>query len=540
MPCTLLQTDELGEKSHAYLASMQKIAMAMGACTLLAANVQAQLQASISGFRFGGPGNERIVDAVSDEQGNSYILGTFSETFVLGTDTLDWINGNTFLAKLGPDEEWLWAHELPVNHALALAIHPEGGLVVFSGAITKLNADATEVEWIAEPDVYPFAFLPPAEVVVDDQGNIYCSVMVNSSNLIWDGITTPFTGDIGTFVGKLGADHQLLWAHQFGAFGSGGCWSYETIGNSLLLDGDDGVWLSGTFGGTQSLFDGTTLYSGDGTCTLTPFVAHLSPAGAIDWLVSDDPGSGGGEQTQSCLDPNGDLFLWGGTTGDSFSFGGQTTGPGLFSATIDPAGGLVSLQSAFSDPGFSSDDMLMGPDGAVLVVGQRNPEFNATAPVLWILQNDSLYDILQEEDTLDRRMSIINRTSPHTFRVFGHFGNDLFLPADTLHSIGTLDAAVLEVEFDVAQRATEAMDMNDGLHCAPVPFTSHTVLSADRPFPPGSQLRMLDAMGRTVYQRPLNSGNSVSIPRNTLPAGAYVLTISSAGAASGSIRVLVE
>ncbi len=524
-------------------------------CALVAAHLaQAQLQATITGFSFGGTGTERIVDAVSDELGNSYILGTFMETMVLGNTTLDWSAGSTFLAKLGPDDQWGWAHPLPVLDPLALALHPEGGFIILSGAmlpwesystISKWNADATTMEWTAGPDVYPFAFFPPAEVVVDDAGNIYCSIQVNSSNLVWDGITTAFTGDIGTFIGKLGLDHQLQWAYQFGVIGATNCWSNETVGNSLLLDGDDGVWLSGHFSGDESLFADTVLYAGDGSCTLSPFVCHLSPEGVIDWLLGNDPGSSGGESTHSCLTPNGDLFYWCGTVGaegtSSFSLGGLTTDEGMFSAVINASGACLSLQHEGGHPGFSIDDLLLGPADLVLLVGQGYAfQDYTTAPMLWIRQSDSLYNVLQQEDTLDRRMTKINRTSPSTFRIFGHFGNDLFLPTDTLHSIGDLDAAVLEVELDPDMGAPETSRERNSLHCAPVPFETFTVLSSDEPFAHGTQLRMHDALGRLVHERTLNGGRSINIQRNALPAGVYVITVGLPAEPGRALKVVVE
>lgn len=79
-----------------------------------------------------------------------------------------------------------------------------------------------------------------------------------------------------------------------------------------------------------------------------------------------------------------------------------------------------------------------------------------------------------------------------------------------------------------------------GLYCAPVPFTTSTMLHSHKPFEPGSSLEIRDALGRSMRKFRIIGTGAITLNRDNLAAGVYTITVTGSGSALRTIKVLVE
>jgi uncharacterized repeat protein (TIGR01451 family) len=105
-------------------------------------------------------------------------------------------------------------------------------------------------------------------IAVDGSGNVY---VVGTSDASWGLPITPFAESDDAFVAKLNSDGELQWLTFLGGSGA-------DSGNSIALDGDGNVYVSGTAGGTWGL--PINPHTGQ---WYDPFIAKLDSNGALQW-----------------------------------------------------------------------------------------------------------------------------------------------------------------------------------------------------------------------------------------------------------------
>ncbi len=237
----------------------------------------------------------------TDAGGNSYVLGQFGgATSVATFGTLTLSNGGTFLAKLDPAGNYLWAQRL-------------GGTATIEGS----------------------------GLAVDVAGNI--TVAGSFSGTMTLGTTTLTASTVSTsigafFVGKLSAAGSWLWATSYGSsLGS------NTLPSVAATPSGD-VLLAGTFSSTYAsgpfafTLGSTTLVTAGG---YDAYVARLNGAtGAWSWALRAG-GSGNDEGLGICADAAGNALVSG-------SFGGTAT---FGTSTLVSAGGSDVLVGKLNPAG---------------------------------------------------------------------------------------------------------------------------------------------------------------------------------------------
>lgn len=226
--------------------------------------------------RFGANSFDRGYAIAADAAGNSYITGYFRNTVAFGSTTLSATGGaDTYVAKLGPDGEVLWA--------------------VKAGSSEGLDQGNA--------------------IAVDAAGNCYVAGQF-SSTATFGSFTLTATGNVDAFMAKLNSEGVFVWVRAIG--GNAGDISYgiaaDAAGNSYVVGGFSGTAVFGT----------TTLVSS----TTEVFIAKLDPAGNFLW--AQKAGGGQADEARSiALDAAGNCYVTGqvgslGPAGGTATFGGIT------------------------------------------------------------------------------------------------------------------------------------------------------------------------------------------------------------------------
>ncbi|MFH1335204.1 MAG: hypothetical protein ABII96_01690 [Candidatus Zixiibacteriota bacterium] len=179
--------------------------------------------------RVGGTGDDFSMDMAVDNQGNSYIVGSFRGTNIdfdpgLNTTYLSSAGGvDIFIAKYDSSGNYLWARGI-------------GGT----------NDDVG------------------ARIKIDGSGNVYFGGWFSSANVDFDpGPDTAILSSAGAtdiFFAKYDASGNYLWAKDIGSSLGDGC-------HDLALDGSNNVFITGYFYGTDTDFDPRTRNSPSKFCS---------------------------------------------------------------------------------------------------------------------------------------------------------------------------------------------------------------------------------------------------------------------------------
>ncbi|GAB5417034.1 MAG: lipoprotein [Crocinitomicaceae bacterium] len=164
--------------------------------------------------------HDDVQDILVDDQGNSYVSGTFVDT------TQFWAT-HIYLVKLDSDGTVLWEHTLGSGGGGQMTFAADGGLLVtgFFNDTTDFDPDSTN-----EFELYP-------------------------SN-----------GDM--FILKLNPNGMFEWVKQLGAYGGfAGAWSYP----SIEIDDAGMIYLGGGFSDTFDINPGTAIDQYIATPQVNPF-----------------------------------------------------------------------------------------------------------------------------------------------------------------------------------------------------------------------------------------------------------------------------
>jgi hypothetical protein len=268
----------------------------------------------------------------TDSAGNLIALGQFSDTLVLGNNTL---TSNSFfnmvLAKFNPAGEVIWAKSWGSSlddNGFDLWISPSGNIVVsadYQGIITLGSQTLTRkglsdaLVFQTDPDGNPIWAQSIGSrktdngfvVTGDANGDVYAAgtfmdtVQVGAVSLISKG-----AWDIYVF--RFGPDGSPLWGNSLGSKNNDRC-------NGIDLGPDGRVYLHGWF--QDTLTAGSFSFTAKGMFDC--FVTQMEPGGEISGAFSygstnQDVGS------DMFVNEQGNLVLAGNFFGSNLSFGSQT------------------------------------------------------------------------------------------------------------------------------------------------------------------------------------------------------------------------
>ncbi|MDB6035541.1 MAG: hypothetical protein JWM16_5879, partial [Verrucomicrobiales bacterium] len=255
----------------------------------------------------GGYSSDFGYGVAADDQGNSYITGSFYSTLNLGSTNISSPNGGyteTFVAKVSPAGVVVWARVMNCQY------HDSG-----------------------------------KGITVDSSGNVFVTGSFTGSASPGTTNLNSTGGSEDMFLSKYDSDGNFLWMVQTAGYSS-------EAGNAVTVDASGNAFVAGYFNGTVDFGGTNTLNSYNGTTD--GFLAKYSPGGALLW-VRQMGGTGSDLARGVTVDRAGNAIVTG-DFADTAMFGAVcliTKGSrDIFVAKYSPTGSVLWVQQA----GGPSDD----------------------------------------------------------------------------------------------------------------------------------------------------------------------------------------
>ena len=318
----------------------------------------------------GGTGQEDCWGLCADNDGNTYVTGTFEGTASFGSISLTSTGGtDVFVAKLDANGAWQWAVSgggSGSDLGQRIAIDSGGNLCVIGsfegtaefGSFPLTSSGGPDVfvakldntgawQWAAQgggPDLYDMT--SSGGICVDTSNNVYITGYF-MGDATFGSITLTTVAICDAFVAKLSTGGTWQWAVQSQASGTGG-----TFGASITSDASKNTYLTGYFTGS-TVFGTTTLICNG---LIDAFIAKLSPTGSWQWAVqSETEGYGLVTTLDICIDANRSTYITGGFY-QAADFGSTTlTSNGGFDVFVAKLSSDAVWQWAASAGGVGSD-----------------------------------------------------------------------------------------------------------------------------------------------------------------------------------------
>lgn len=347
----------------------------------------------------GGSSNDYCEGIATDDNGNSYITGSFRETVEFGSTTLTASYNDVFVAKLDADGNWLWATSAGgslSDYALDIAVDTNGNCFVTGGFEDVATFGSTTLTVNPEDMMGRDIFIAKLDTNgnwlwaeraggadPDDGKGITCD---SSGNCYVTGVFYDLAADFGpdyfnnnqadnVFISKLSPSGNWLWTSR--ATGIWPCYSY---GHSISIDSSGDVCLTGFF--NETITFGSTTLTSQGFQDI--FIAKLDDGG--NWLWTNQAGlESYNEGTGISTGPGGNIFVAGYFYGTA-DFGDDTLlsagGADIFITGLDPAGNWLWAVRAGGNESDSGYGIVSG-NNAVYVTGhfRETSQFGPTTLV---------------------------------------------------------------------------------------------------------------------------------------------------------------
>ena len=253
----------------------------------------------------GGTGSTNGYSIAVDATDNVYTTGYFDGTidFDPGVGTFNLISSgvsNTFISKLDSSGNFIWAKNI-------------------GGTGSSTYADALSIAVDAMENVYTTGYFG-GTVDFDPGAGI---------------VNLTASGGYNTFISKLDASGNFVWARNMGGTGS----TANSVGNSIAIDAVGNVYTTGYFSGTVD-FDPCSGADYLTTSNDDMFISKLDASGNLVWTKNmGETGSSYSRGNSIALDATGNVY---------------TTGWFQGTADFDPGAGTDSLSTSFRSEVFIS------------------------------------------------------------------------------------------------------------------------------------------------------------------------------------------
>jgi len=146
----------------------------------------------------------------------------------------------------------------------------------------------------------------PKDMATDNEGNVYTVGYYNTSTLTFDNdhILQNESGWEKIFLVKHSSSGEVLWAKSFGG-------NYIDLGNSVTVDANNNVYITGKFRSTTVAFGDFTLTNSSVTGNASCFFAKLDSDGAVLWAHSAQQNDINGNANDITVDTDGNVYATG-------------------------------------------------------------------------------------------------------------------------------------------------------------------------------------------------------------------------------------
>ena len=245
---------------------------------------------------YGNANVDAVSDLTVDNQGNIYLVGSFSETLSLDEHSVV-SAGNTdfYVAKLNPDGSLVWIKSggsNAVERANAVAVDADGNVYVVGLSNDNTSFDGNAFPSRGAKDGFllkldnngNYQYVRTLgcfnddnayDVAVDGSGNVLVTGSFNYALQVGPlSFFQDARGGDDAFLVKFDSDGGILWSMTYAA-------SSHDYGRRLACDNYDNIFLAGEFKGNLSM-GGTNMQS---TSDLNVFLAKFNSSGGVQWAV---------------------------------------------------------------------------------------------------------------------------------------------------------------------------------------------------------------------------------------------------------------
>lgn len=281
------------------------------------------------------PNGQKII---FDASGNTYHVGNFAGTLVLGNITLtgtDSAVSNMFIAKADSNGNYIWAKK-------------------------------------AEALGDPTYMLSPDDFLLDQEGNIYISGGLQGGTAVFDNLSFTASDISNVFLVKYDNNGNAIWLRN----GVG-----KSYSGNITCDSQNNICMLGSFRSPTIMFGDVVLQN---MCNTSAYIVKYDPAGNVIWAKKYG-GTGTGINSSRthphniAIDDMDNIYAVGGFRGDHTKFGTITLtsfNPDFdtaFMAKFDSSGNPIWAKSVTGDnEGALIRDAYVSANGSIYVVGVFN------------------------------------------------------------------------------------------------------------------------------------------------------------------------
>jgi len=319
--------------------------------------------------RIGSTNNDFGYAIDMDSEGNVYTTGSFRGTVDFdpgsGVFNLSSTQDAIFILKLNSVGAFVWAKQLGGGS------NPNSGYAI--------------------------------SIFVDNEGNVYTTGQFSGVNDFDPGNNvfnlTSF-GGTDVFISKLNSEGEFIWAKQIGGTNSEG-------GRSLIVDGNQNVFITGFFYGTVDFDPDASVYNITSAGSTDIFVVKLDSDGDFEF-AKQVSGIGQQESWAIKVDGAGNILITGffyGLTDFNPGYNGyelvNSSGSDLFVLKLDSGGGFIWVKQigATTNGGILDRDMAIDEDGNIYVTGYFG------GPVDFDPGPDTVHFVTQSDDVFVLKLS---------------------------------------------------------------------------------------------------------------------------------------
>lgn len=499
-------------------------------------------------------GSEYGQNIVADKEGNVYVSGEFSKSFIIDNRELVSNGGDdVFLAKLNPSGKVLWIKKFGgVDYDWCGGICIDENSNIFLTGTFRKQITLGDSVFISSKNGYDFfltkidengiviwsrAFIGEGDnstttITNDNNGYIFLSGYYNNT-LKFDNyqLNGPHARS-DLFVTKLNTNGQVIWANSTRS-------NANNFGNSIASDKDGHLYLTG-FMWDSVYFDNHLLISTNSLGLDQAFVSKIdATTGEFLWAIGGG-GDGWSEGSTVAVDNNGDVVISGWYRNDVFfnddslTNGGNDNGPDdIFIAKFNSQGSLKWLKTTRCNLYSGSNGLTINSNNDIFLTGYyrgliRVGVSNYQSTV------SSYYDIFAlklNQDGQFKWFKSFGGDSPMNDIGYGitHYNNSIFITGmyssnswfDNifLNCNGASDIFILKLSntSGILENEIENIDIYPN-PCSNAIFVNFK--NKDASF---CQIRLFDIVGREIFVKSFLNSQSFEIDMTNFSRGIYFL-----------------
>jgi len=282
--------------------------------------------------------NVMINSVITDSFNNVYVSGSFIGSLTMdghNYDSDDYDHDDILILKFDKDGKFLWGKSFGTTYTdknVFLGIDPSDNSIYLTGYLGGPGADfgggtlnnggvflakfdsAGKHQWSKD-----FGGLSSSTfIAIDSKHSIIITGGFYSSTIDFGGGALTSPGGYDIFLAKFDSNGDHKWSKSFGG-------SNDDVAYSVAVDGNNNIYITGGFRSDKISFDNSTSYLNnyDTTGKSDIFIAQFRDDGIYSW--GNKFGGDGDDLAYSiAIDSDSNIYLIGGFSSSSLSFGGNT------------------------------------------------------------------------------------------------------------------------------------------------------------------------------------------------------------------------